>query len=81
MNNKNRREMLQGFSQFLQEDEVTHVVSPYMTVHFNLTAQHGVELRNTFVRRRIFFEKLPSQNIQGCHPSFQPPKKPTQDPF
>jgi hypothetical protein len=41
--------MLQGISQFFQEDEATHALSPYMTVHFYLTAQHGVDLRNGFL--------------------------------
>ena len=55
INNKYRSRMLQGFSQFFQEDEVEHVVSPYMTVPLYLTDQHGVDLR-IFCEEEDIFE-------------------------
>ena len=76
MNNKNRREMLQGFNQFLQKDEVTHAVSPYTTVPLYLFDQHGVELRNVFVRRRIFFENCLFKIYKAVSFLFNPPRSP-----
>jgi hypothetical protein len=72
--------MMQGFSRFFQEDEVQHVVFPYMNVHLYLTDQNGVELRNFCEEEDIFLELQP-QNIQGCLPPFQPPKYCTRDSF
>ncbi len=73
INNKNRRELLQGLSQFFQENEVQHVVSPHMTVPLYLRDQHGVKLR-FFLWGGGYFSRMAFSKYTTLSPSFSTPQ-------
>ena len=66
--------MLHGLNQFLQEDEVTHAVSPYMTFHLYLSDQYGVEFR-IFCEEEDIFRDFPFSKYRRLSPPSSTPQQ------